>query len=466
MESGGDCAHERSHVVDSRFFGDSYSTPESRRIFCDVCRMQRWLDVEAVLARCQSQLGVIPPEAAVAITDAAHIGNLDMAAVATGIKESGHSLVSLLAELQRAAGAHGEFVHYGATTQDIEDTAQSLEMREVLGGVDALLTRIVSTLARLSAAHASTPMVGRTHAQPALPITFGLKTAGWLDELLRHAERLQSLRSRVLVAQLGGGAGTMAGFGPQATELLSRVACALSLAAPRSPWHTARDRVAEFATALAMLAATLGRLADEVRTLSRPEIGEVEEAWVYGRVGSSTMPHKRNPDISSQVVAVARIAKAQVALALDGMVQEHERDSRGLRLEWVSVAEVSHCVLVALDLVDRLLRGLRVDVDRMGENLCLVGDLLCTERLMLALGADVGKQTAHQLVYDLTQSARESGLSLKAVLTASPEVSGLGDDIEALFDPTTYLGSSAQIVDAVVDAAARWLATKPSPTGP
>jgi adenylosuccinate lyase len=454
------CEHERSSIVDSRFHGDMYATDESRAIFCDECRIQRWLDVEATLARAQADVGLIPAEAAEEIGRAARIEHLDLDEVRDGIRRTGHSLVALLGALHDAcSGDAGQFVHYGATTQDIQDTAQALEMKDVLAVIGGELSDVISMLAELAGAHRDTLMVGRTHAQPALPTTFGLKVAGWIDELLRQAERLDDTRRRVLVAELFGGVGTMAAFGERGVELLERFAHRLSLRVPSTAWHVARDRVSEYLTTLASLAASLARIADEIRTLSRPEIGEVEEAWRYGKVGSSTMPHKRNPEECEQVIVLARLARANAALGIEGMVQEHERDARGLRLEWVSVADISHHTLAALSLTRTVLGGLKVHPDRMAEQAWSLADAICTEALMLALGRAVGKQSAHALVYDLSQRAQSDGLSLKEVVIDDPDVAShlTRDEIERVFDPTTYLGSAGRMVDDTVAAAQQWL---------
>jgi adenylosuccinate lyase len=455
------CGHERSHITDSRFFGDAYSTPASRRIFCDICRMQRWLDIEAALALSQAEIGLIPDEAAQAIAASAHIDQIDLDLVREGIRHTAHSLVSLLAGLEQACpGEHGQFVHYGATTQDIQDTGQALEMREVLDEVHKALHAIVATTVRLAVVHRNTLMIGRTHARPALPTTFGLKVVGWVDELLRHAERLAELRPRVLVAQLYGGVGTMAGFDGLGPALVQRFAGRLSLGVADIGWHAARDRVSEYLSTLAMLAATLGRIADEVRTLGRPEFAELTEGWHYGKVGSSTMPHKRNPETCEQVVMLARLVKVNAMLGLDGMIQEHERDSRGLRLEWVAVADASHHTLAALTIVGPLLSGLEVHTDRMAEQAQAAAEHICSEALMLALGQHLGKQHAHSLVYEMSQQAQDQGWSLRQVLEQRSDLSSqLGADaIEVIFDPARYLGSAGDLVDQVVTRASRWLA--------
>ncbi len=459
------CRHERGHVLDSFFHGDGYATAASRRIFCDRCRLQRWLDVEAALALSQAELGMIPAEAGKAIALACGAGIIDFEALGEEFRRTGHSLVPLLRGLQAVCeGTTGEFVHYGATTQDIQDTAQALEMGDVLDEVDRDLTAIVRWLLGLAVEHRGTLMVGRTHAQPALPITFGLKAASWLDELLRHAQRLTALRERVMVAELFGGAGTMAGFGDQGLELLDRFAARLGLGVPTVAWHASRDRVAEFGVTLAMLAATLARIADEVRTLSRDEVQEVAEGWQHGQVGSSTMPHKRNPERSEQVVVLARLARANASLGLECMIQEHERDARGLRMEWVAVADVSHHTLAALSLTRVVLEGLQVYGERMSAYSHEAAEAICSEALMLELARRMGKQTAHTFVYEASQRSQSEGRSLRAALMDLPEDERWLEEevLDRLLDPARYLGATDEIVGRAAAEAERWLAGRES----
>ncbi len=457
------CRHERAQVADSRFHGHNYSTPASRRIFCDDCRIRRWIEVEAALAEAEAELGLIPGEAADAIVAAAQSGSVDLDGVAEGIRRTSHSLVAVLAGVQDAcAGDAGQYVHYGATTQDIQDTGQALEMRDVLDQVDTELTPIVARLVELAEAERDTLMIGRTHARPALPITFGLKVAGWIDELLRQADRLAEARRRVLVAQLAGGAGTMAGFGAVGPKLLESFAGRLGLGVPLVGWHVARDRVAEYVVTLAMLAATLARIAEEVSILSRPELAELGQRFTHGHVGSSTMPHKRNPESCEQVVVLARLARSAAGLALEAMIGEHERDGRSLRLEWPAVADVSHSALAALRIVGDVLERLTVDREHMAAQARRAADDICSEALMLALAAHLGKQSAHSLVYELSQAAQSGGRSLREAVGAAKEVTAhMGpEDVEGIFDPARYLGSAGALVDGAVAAGQKWLARR------
>jgi adenylosuccinate lyase len=454
------CRHERGHITDSRFYGNRYSTPATRRIFCDDCRNQRWLDIEAAIAQSQAELGVIPDWAAAAITSTAVLDNIDLEAVRAEMDRTGHSLIGLLRVLQAACpdGA-GEYIHLGATTQDIQDTGQMLEMRDVLDELDTVLRAVIARLADLAEEHAETIALGRTHARPALPMSFGLKIASWLDELQRDAQRLTDMRPRVLVAQLFGGAGTMAGFGATGDQVLAGVAGRLGLGIPRIGWHVARDRVVEYVTGLATVAGTTGRIAEEIRIIGRPEFGEVSEDWRPGKVGSSTMPHKRNPERAEQVVVMAKLAAAQAGIALSGMIGDHERDARALRVEWACVPDVSHYCLAACEITRELVAGLSVHPNRLWDNVREVADQIASERLMLTLGQYLGKQTAHERVYELSQAAQDSGRLMRDLFAECDDLCNVltKEELDVVFDPIGYLGQSGDLTRRTVAAARSWL---------
>ncbi|MFJ5546420.1 adenylosuccinate lyase family protein [Streptomyces sp. NPDC093225] len=463
--TAGECTHVRSHITDSPFYGHRYSTATSHRIFCNRCRYQRWLDVEAALALSQAELGIIPAEAAAGIARAARVELLDLDTVRAEIRRSSHSLVAFLRGFQAVCeGDSGEYVHYGATTQDIQDTAQSMEMRDVLDEVERRLRVIVGALATIAEEHAETVSLGRTHAQPALPMGFGIKVGSWIDELARHLERLNEVRGRVAAAQLFGAVGTMAGFGEQALPLLEDFAARLELAAPAVGWHVARDRVVEFVSFMAMVAGTMGRIGDEVRTLVRPEFGELELGWRHGQVGSSTMPHKRNPESCEQAVVMARLAAAQVVNAYACMVGDHERDARTLRIEWACVPDVSHYALSACEIIEHVVDGLQVQPQRLRANVRDVAEQIATEKLMLALGKHIGKQTAHEYVYELAQSARQNGDSLRELVDKDPLAGAtIGEDeLDRIFDPAGYLGQSAALAARAVALARVWAPAEPA----
>ncbi|WP_329521505.1 class-II fumarase/aspartase family protein [Spirillospora sp. NBC_01491] len=450
------CRHERGHITDSRFYGDRYATAASRHIFCDICRKQRWLDIEAALALTQGELGVIPAEVAEQIAAVADLDHVDLDQVQAETERSGHSLIGLLRALETACGpTAGQFIHFGATTQDIQDTGQSLEARDVLDTLSPALDDIIRSLTETAGRHSRTIGLGRTHAQPALPMAFGLKVASWLDELLRHRERVTRLRAHTPTAQLFGGAGTMASFDGRGRATLERFAERLGLVVPDLGWHVARDRVTEFVSTLAMVTGTLARMADEIRTLSRPEFGEVEEAWRTGKVGSSTMPHKRNPERCEQIVALSRLAAAQAGLALTAMVGDHERDARSLRLEWACVPDVSHYCLAAAEIATEVVTGLIVHPDRLAVNVETVTGQVMSERVMFALGEHIGKQQAHEYVYQLMQEAHSRDLPVRKLAASDPMITDRFTDAEQerLFEPASYLGESPELTMRVVERA-------------
>jgi adenylosuccinate lyase len=458
------CSHERSHVIDSVFHGGGYSTPESKHIFCDTCRLQRWLDIEVALALSQAELEMIPWEAAGIIQNCAKIERLDTASISAGIRKTGHSLVPLLRALQAVAGSYAsQFLHHGATTQDIQDTGQALEFRDVLDLVELQLVELLDVLDPFALNNRLQLTVGRTHAQPALPTTFGLKVAGWIDELTRHIVRIREARPRLIVAQLAGGVGTMASFRGKGPVLLEKFAAKLGLNVPDVGWHVIRDRVSEFVFILAGVSASLARACDEIRILCRPEFGELEEYWAAGRIGSSTMPHKRNPENAEQVVVLARLARAQVPLALEAMILEHERDYRGTRLEWPAVMSVSHYTLAALSLSRVVVDSISVRKEQMEHNARDLADLECTEALSFLLGQCVGQAKAFSLIHKLSQDALDRKRTVRECALASHELNLILDrqTIEQIFEPASYLGSSGELVDRVLATRRTVCSTRP-----
>lgn len=447
------CRHEHSHILDSKTHGGGYAGPVSRRIFCSHCRLQRWLDVEATLAMAQADVGIIPREAALDIEKAAQLSAVDLHQIAEGVASTGHSLMPLLGALQKNCSPSArEYVHFGATTQDIQDTAQSLEMRDVLDAMEHALDALLAKLAVLADGQRNSLMVARTHSIPALPTTFALKVAGWIDELLRHRDRLGEARKRILVVQLFGGVGTMAAFGSEAMAMLAKFAQRLSLEVPLAGWHVSRDRVTEFVSTLAMVTASLARVADEIRTLNRWEIGEVEVGWTQQQIGSSTMPHKRNPEGCEQVVVLARLAKAQVMLALDAMILEHERDYRGTRLEWCAVADVSHYALMAFSLLTDTISGLTVNDKTMARTADAFSDAICTEAFVFEMAKKLGKSSAYAIIFEITQTCQRNRVSMREAIESDPRVNTVmpAQTLARLFEPRSHLGMAQEIVDNVL----------------
>ena len=455
------------HLMDSDLFRDGWSTPELRELFDDRQRLQRWLDVLAALALSQAELGLIPQAAAEEIARKAHVELLDMEAIRRGIQETSHSLLSTVRALGAVCdGDAGEYINYGATVHDITDTANALAFRVVCQALFRDLRAIEGECLRLARSHRDTIMPGRTHGQSGLPITFGFKTAIWAREMRRHLERVKELARRLLVGQLAGGVGTLTFFTEQGLELQQRLMKRLGLGVPDIVWNTARDNLAEFAHLLALASQTCAKIGAEVYNLQRPEIGELYEPFVEGRVGSVTMPHKRNPETVEQIVTLARLVRADAAVLLEGVLQEHERDGRPWKAEWIALPEA--CVLTgkALDLTRDVLAGLVVDAQAMKRNLRQEDGLLASEAVMSALAQKVGKQTAHWQVYQAAMVAVEQGIPLRDALRASPVASQLADtDMDALFDLRNSLGLAATFVDRVLELSEQDRARDPAALG-
>jgi adenylosuccinate lyase len=341
------------------------------------------------------------------------------------------------------------------------DTGLVLQLQAVHRIVRRDLVALLGALATLAAAHRDTVMAGRTHAQQALPITFGFKVAGWMAECLRHVTRLDEAAPRLLVGELAGAVGTLAGFGDRG-EAVQRLALGkLGLGVPLIAWHAARDAVSEFVALLALIGGTLARIANEVVQLQRSEVMELEEPFAPGKVGSSTMPHKRNPVHAERVVAIGRLLRGLAATGLETMVAAHERDMSVGRAEWALVPEASCLAGAALHWTLVVVRGLRVDVGRMTENLGRLGGLLLSEPVMLALGRTLGRDAAHEAVYDAAMAAFEGRGSFRARLLADPRVAAVltPAELDALLDPRRYTGLAGRFVDRVV-AEARRLTTE------
>jgi adenylosuccinate lyase len=446
-----------AHLVDSVLYGHVWSTPELHLLLDDEGRVQSWLEILAALAEAQAEVGLIPAEAALAIRKHADVGLLDLDQVAAQTRATGHSTLGLIRCLQDVLpDSAREWVYYGATVQDVSDTWTALIMREVANVLDRDLARAEAAALLLAERHRDTIMCGRSHGQPGLPITFGFKAAVWVSELRRHRVRVAEGRQRWEVAQLGGALGTMEFWGDQALPLLDAFARNLGLAAPDVPWITARDRIAEFLGLLAMVTATLAKIGQEVYELQRPEIGELREPFTPGQVGSITMPHKRNPELSEHLVTLSRIVRANAAVAVEAMVQEHERDGRAWKTEWLVLPEACLLTGAALAAAGRLLDGLEVDTERMRANLDAWGGYVLSEPVMRALGDRIGKHSAHRLVYEATMVGQERRVGLKAALLADPLISEhlTPDEIERCLDPANALGAAPAFVDRVVGARA------------
>jgi len=446
-----------SHVIDYTLFGDQFSTPEIRAVFDERAMIQLWLDVEVALAAAQADLGIIPAEAAESLARVAKVERLDLAAVKKDLGVTAHPLVPIVRELARLAGDAGRWVHWGATTQDVLDTAMVLQLKQTQAILRRDLVALIDVLTDLATRHRDTVMAGRTHAQQALPITFGFKVAVWIAECLRQVTRLDEVAPRLLIGQLAGAVGTLAGFGPRGEEVQRRALTRLGLAVPSIAWHASRDVITEYVALLALIGGTLARIANEVVQLQRSEVMELEEPFAHGKVGSSTMPHKRNPAHAERVVAIGRMLRGLASTALETMVAAHERDMSVGRAEWALVPEAACLAAAAVHWMLVIARGLRVNVLRMTENLDRLGGLLLSESVMLTLGLVLGRNTAHDLVYDAAMTAFEGKGSFRDLLMRDARIAAVlsPEDLERLLQPAAYTGLAGIFVDRVVVEARR-----------
>lgn len=442
-----------AHVIDSIFFNDLFGSAEMRAVFDDLNLLQKWLDYEAALARAEASLGLVPAEAAAEITRKARAELMDTEAIKRGVDKTVHPLVSLIWQLsEHCESEAGRYVHWGATTQDVMDTAIVLQIKEAYPLFEQALNDLLASASHLAVTYRDTVMAGRTHGQQALPITFGFKVAVWVSELKRHQTRLAECKSRVLTGEFGGAAGTLASVSQHGLEINARLMQELGLNVPEIAWHTARDNFAEFASILTMISATLGKIAHEIIDLQKLEFGEVEEPFEMGKVGSSTMPQKRNPMLCEAILALARLARTQATRAIDAMLHEHERDWSSFQMEWAYIPEL--CVMVhgALQLTHRVLSGLIVYPDNMTRNLEVTRGSLLAERVMLELGKHIGRQRAHDIIYEAAMESFEQRISFGEVLKRYPEVTAYFSSqmIDDLLDPAQYTGLASIYVDRVV----------------
>ncbi len=422
--------------------------PGVRALFKIENRWQAWLDVEAALAAAQAEIGMVPEAAAIEIAAKAKFELFDRERLVEGFRVSGHTLTPLVWELARLCeGDAGGYVHWGATTQNIVQTGDLIVLRQADAIFRRQLADLLESLAGHAEAHAESAMPARTHGQHAVPTTFGAKVAVWIDEIARHGERLDDAAPRVFRAMLGGAAGTLASFGPDGFDLQDRLAARLGMGAMATPSRAEGDHLTEYVLLLAMLAATCAKIAREVYTLQKQEFGELEEPTPPGSVGSSTMPQKRNPFMAQDIVALASDVRMQAPLALEAMQTEHEAD-RATSLQIRQATERS-CVATG-DMLARMIRlfdGLTVKPERMRRNLDLTTGLIMAEPVMLALGAEIGRQEAHDVVYDAAQAAALGKGDFPDLLAADQRVAAKlsAERIASLLDPEGYVGLSPEL---------------------
>ena len=418
--------------------------PGIRDIFGEASRIQAWLDVEVALAQAQAELGVIPGYAAEEIERKARYEYLDMDNIREGLARTGHPLVPMVWELDRICdGDTGGYIHWGATTQNITQTGKLLNLRSAHGVFLSQIAELLTLLADLAETTKDAALPGRTHGQHAVPATYGYKVSVWIDEICRHVERMRGCESRVFVAMLGGGAGTLGSLGEIGLDIQDGIAERLGMGSMSNPSRTIGDHLVEYITILALLSATCSKIGREVYTQMKQEFGEVEEPVPEGTVGSSTMPQKRNPKLAQDIVAGAAQVRALVPLALEAMQTEHEADRTTSVMMDKALNEA--CILTG-DILQRMVNlfaGIRVFPERMRENLDLSGGLIMSEAIMLELGRQIGRQQAHDAVYEAAQASFIEGKSFADCLAEEPDVSARmsPEQIQALLDPTAYTGA-------------------------
>ncbi|WP_337241984.1 adenylosuccinate lyase [Proteus faecis] len=449
-------------VFDSVLLKNLWSTEEMRTIFSDKTRMQNWLDYEAALAIEQAELGLIPKDAAKVIADTAKLEKLDMDYVLEQVRLTRHPLVPTIRGLEHACPEHyGEYVHFGPTTQDVIDTGLVLQLKDAHHTFLRDIKVLGRALLSLSEQHRSTPMVGRTLALQALPITFGHKTAIWLTELARHYQRLKEIEPRLFVGSVVGAVGTKASLSDKADELEARVLKRLGLAVPEISWQPARDRFSEYGMLIGLISGTLGKIANEILLLAHNEIDELSEPFGKGQVGSSTMPHKRNPAIVENAACVSNTLKANLSVLTDMMKHQHERDGAIWKMEWKIMPELCLMLSVIFDNMKTVIGGLNVHVEKMRENMDILGGFMLAERVMFALSDKAGKQTAHEIVYEASMSGQEEGITFVEAINRDTRIRDhiTQEELDALLDPTTYVGNAPAQVDRVVaqTKASGWL---------
>ena len=442
-----------STIIDSRIFGNIFSSEAMRHVWSDENRTAKYIEIEKALAIVQGRLGIIPQEAADEIVGHCDISQFDLDKLRVQTERIGYPILGVVSQLNALCRDKlGEYCHWGATTQDITDTATVLQIREGLAIVEDELVGISAALVKLAREHRDTPMAGRSNLQQAIPITFGYKMATILAAVERHRERLQQLKPRVLVGEFGGACGTLASLEKGAMETQAGLMAELRLGEPPIAWHTVRDNIAEVGAFLGLVGGTLGKISMDVKLMMQTEVGEVYEPFAHGRGSSSTMPQKRNPISSCYIHAAVSVVRQHAAALMDAMIADHERSTGPWEIEWIVLPEAFCLMAGALKQTRFVLEGLEVDAAKMRSNIDMTNGLLMSEAVMMGLGRYIGREYAHDLVYDLCRDAIRQDKPLLDLLAANPEVSQHLDRaaLAELCDPSRYLGQSGVMVDRVL----------------
>jgi 3-carboxy-cis,cis-muconate cycloisomerase len=437
-------------ALDSAIFRDIFTTPAMREVFSDERRTTYYLEIEIALARAQSRLGIIPEKAAHEIERQCRIENIDLARLKQQTERIGYPILGVVQQIVGlCADGLGD---WGATTQDITDTAAIMQIRAALELVEKDMEAIAAALADLSRRYRDTPMAGRSNLQQAVPLTFGFKTAALLGAMQRHRERLAQLRPRVLVGEFGGAVGTLASLGADGLKVQAAMMEELGLGQPDIAWHTVRDRIGEVACFLGLLTGTLGKISMDVKLLMQTEVAEVYEPFHEARGSSSTMPQKRNPISCLYIHSTVALVRQHVAALLEAAVTDHERSTGPWEIEWISLPEIFLLSSGALAQTKLLVSGLEVDADRMRANLDLTRGMIVSEAVMMGLGPHLGRQRAHDLVYDICRKVSATGVPLVELLAQNAEISKhlTRAELDKMCDPAGYLGLAGEMVDKVL----------------
>ena len=442
-----------STILDSAVFRDIFTTGAMRNVFSDENRVQKYLDFEAALARAQARLGIIPQEAADEIVAHCDLKFIDMAKLKEATEKIGYPVLPVVQQLVKACKDNlGEWSHWGATTQDITDTATVMQIREALDIVEADIVAISNALALLAQKYRDTPMAGRSNLQQAVPITFGYKMATMLAGFERHKQRLAELKPRVLVGEFGGAAGTLSSLGEDGLKVQVELMKDLQLGQPAISWHTVRDCIAEVGCFLGLVTGSCGKIAFDVKLLMQTEVEEVYEPFHQGRGSSSTMPQKRNPISAVYITAQTAMVRQLVAALLEAMIEDHERSTGPWEIEWIALPEIFMLSAGALAQTRFLVEGLQVDEKKMRANLDITNGLIMSEAVMMGLSAKMGRNRAHDVVYDVCREVVKTGRPLFDLLEENKEIGKHTDGkmLATLFDPANYLGVAGDMVDRVL----------------
>jgi len=434
---------------------------ELESLFSDEAIVQAMLRFEAALALAQADTNTISSDCAHLIARVCESAEIDLEKIMFAAGQAGNPAIPLVKELtalvrkidDQAAG----FVHVGATSQDLIDTATMLQLKAALSRIWVGVTGLQQRLTELINEHRETLMIGRTLLQQARPISFGFKVAGWLDQLIRCKSRLREVRAQALVLQFGGAVGTLAASGNDALAIMSSLATRLELGEPAMPWHTARDRFFEVASALTMLTGCLGKIARDASLLMQTEVGEISEAGEEGRGGSSAMPHKRNPVVPTMIIAACSRVPGLLATMSASMIQEHERSVGRWHAEWNPLPQIVCLTGGAIKHTEELFSRLEVNKDRMRQNIDLTHGLIFAESVANALRKEIGKSEAEQLVKSACQRVREKDRHLHQVLAQEPVISRVLDQaaLDQIFRPENALGAANQLIDRVLKQSAQ-----------